>query len=364
MNYESIDNILALKKKFLIYGAGVIAYELFAAFEYQYHIRPEYFVVSDENNVGFIDSVEVVTIDKIPAEKRNLPIIVATPEIYHKEIIEHLKKYSMNDYYCINSHLEYCFMSEYLHEKYLLTLVSSLSGEAWEGLQGETAFSVYMAKSHKDVKLLHQYNIPQWIVPVQAGYECSGIRTENITDADGINISRKNPDYCELTVTYWAWKNRRNKYKGICHYRRRLLLSETELQQCILNDIDMILPLPYVCYPDASGQYYRYIGERDRLFLKEALEIISPEYLELWEMLDKQQLFYNYNILIAKEDIFDHYAEWVFTVLRQVEKLCKENGLNRNDRYAGYLGELLTTLYIMKNKDSLRIVHAEKEWMI
>jgi hypothetical protein len=255
-------------------------------------------------------------------------------------------------------------MSRYLNEKYLLTLVSGLPGEVKEDLLGEKAFSVYMAKSHKDVKLQHQYDIPHWIIPVQAGYEYAGIRTEDITDADGINISQKNPDYCELTVTYWAWKNRRNKYKGICHYRRRLLLSECELQKCIANDVDMILPLPYVCYPNATGQYDRYIGERDRVFLKSALETVSPDYLEIWEILDKQQLFYNYNILIAKEDIFDQYSEWMFNVLLQVEKLCEENGLKRNDRYAGYLGELLTTLFIMKNKDNLRIVHAEKEWMI
>ena len=39
-------------------------------------------------------------------------------------------------------------------------------------------------------------------------------------DNTGDNISAKNPNYCELTGLYWAWKNLDCQYIGLCHYRR------------------------------------------------------------------------------------------------------------------------------------------------
>ena len=49
-----------------------------------------------------------------------------------------------------------------------------------------------------------------------AGKEKLGFQT----DAEGDNISRYNPYYCELTGLYWAWKNLSCDVVGSCHYRR------------------------------------------------------------------------------------------------------------------------------------------------
>ena len=39
-------------------------------------------------------------------------------------------------------------------------------------------------------------------------------------DSAGKNISRKNPNFCELTGLYWAWQNLSSQYIGLVHYRR------------------------------------------------------------------------------------------------------------------------------------------------
>ncbi len=41
-------------------------------------------------------------------------------------------------------------------------------------------------------------------------------------DDSGDNISAKRNEFNELTVQYWAWKNQKADYFGLCHYRRYL----------------------------------------------------------------------------------------------------------------------------------------------
>ena len=56
--------------------------------------------------------------------------------------------------------------------------------------------------------------------PVQVGTALMEKRLEHMAyrDNEGDNISGKNPDYCELTAQYWAWKNIDCDYYGFFHY--------------------------------------------------------------------------------------------------------------------------------------------------
>ena len=65
--------------------------------------------------------------------------------------------------------------------------------------------------------------------PVQVGTALTEKRLEHMAyrDNEGDNISGKNPDYCELTAQYWAWKNIDVEYYGFFHYRRYLSFNDS-----------------------------------------------------------------------------------------------------------------------------------------
>ena len=67
-------------------------------------------------------------------------------------------------------------------------------------------------------------------IPVRCGAVYD--ERENVTmlgDDTGDNISEKRMTYNELTVQYWAWKNVKADYYGLCHYRRYLSFSKNKV---------------------------------------------------------------------------------------------------------------------------------------
>lgn len=370
MFFQELSERIQGTETYLIYGAGIVAYGVMAAIETLFHKKAKYSIVTRlRDNVSCLAGVPVRTPDKIGKEDWNYPVFVAVPEIYHRQIKEKLKTYTGEPQLFFDSESEYQLMKEYFRKIGGFALLEDLRGndecdryKKEKGNDGRIA--VYMAKSHRDKQLANHYKIPGWIEPVQAGAAGTDIRMNIQADNTGDNISWKNPDYCELTVAYWAWKNKSSRYKGICHYRRMLKLTEWDIRKCMEHNIDAVLPLPFVCYPNATGQYKRYISESDRKNVEKAIHDISPEYVPALNSLDTQPFFYNYNMVIAKEDVFNEYCGWMFKILERAETYCRSGHSLRHDRYAGYLGELLTSLYFLANSDKMKIVHAEKVWMV
>ena len=68
-------------------------------------------------------------------------------------------------------------------------------------------------------------------------------------------------------------------------------------------------------------------------------------------------------MLIARREVFEEYCSWMFEILFELEKICEPQSDSYNGRYIGFLAERLTSLYFMHNKDKLKIVHAEKNFI-
>ena len=293
---------------------------------------------------------------------------MATPEPYHAEIKSILNNLAFSNYICIDSHMEYRVMSQYYRKRNRFKLLEDcipINANNEECIYKELFdVKILMAKCHVDPKILGEYNFNDWVVPIQVGAALTDKRISELTDDTGVSISEKNRNYCELTATYWAWKNLESKYKGICHYRRVFSINEKELYAIKNCDIDVVLPLPFICNPDASGQYRRYIKDADLELVKIALKELYLDYFIALKEISKKPYLYNYNMLIAKRAVFDKYCEWMFPILKRIEELSDIKNGKRNDRYIGYIGEILTALYFLYNKDNLNVVHGEKKWLI
>lgn len=223
---------------------------------------------------------------------------------------------------------------------------------------------VYVAKFYKDKPLSLAYDHPAWLIPIQAGASLAPKKVADVLDNAGDNISFKNANYCELTALYWVWKNRllgepdrSGKYYGLFHYRRYLDLCGEDMIHLAKGDIDAILPFPTIHEPDIREHHARYIKGSDWDAVLQALEELEPAYHAAYEEIFSQEYMYNYNIIIAKAAVLREYCEWLFPILERVEELSVPKGSERADRYIGYIGENLLTLYFLYHKDRLNLVH-------
>jgi len=366
-----------------LYGAGMVAMSICRAIKVLYErCRIVCFLVSEkEGNPEMIDNIPVISLKEFMNSGSfgkegilctDMKILIAAPENHHQAIITELEKQRLRDYIPIDSRAEAKLMERYYDK---IKQFPSLHAYGFNGTRilRDIHMDVYMARSHKDRPLKNPYVFPHWLHPIQAGAALAEARIADLGDDMGENISEKNGNYSELSALYWVWKNRGGKmgrdkdgggrakggtYLGLFHYRRILDMAEGDLCRIGENDIDVVLPYPTIHYPSADEHHRRYVKDCDWEAMVWALEETAPEYGRSLEKVISQAYFYNYNIFIAKERVFKEFCAWLFPILKRTEELSTPKGWERSDRYIGYLGENLTTLYFMHHQSDLKIAHA------
>lgn len=297
-------------------------------------------------------------------EKRNVEVLIATPENVQPEIEETLENFGFPCHRRLNA-----ARWDELMKLFHVRLGRFLPLSALPVGYHMPFTRIYVAKSHVDRPLRNAGCLPEYAFPIQVGADCCNMKIADLMDNRGDNISRKNPNYSELTALYWIWKNKLQsdaeaesgirQYYGLAQYRRMFDFSDDDLLRLVDNDVDVALPYPLPYEPDIHAHHERYLAEGDWNTLLSVLKEQQPEYAEAFTEILKQRYLYNYNVILAKKKVLEEYCEWLFPILAEVEERSTPKGCDRHDRYIGYMGETLETLYFMKNADRLNIVHAQ-----
>lgn len=215
---------------------------------------------------------------------------------------------------------------------------------------------------------------------------------EMLGDDTGDNVSEKRNSYCELTIQYWAWKNIKADYYGLCHYRRYLSFAGKRFPESIQNLVifnslssasqtacglldenkiidkikryDVVVSQPFdvaktvtpggVSFSSVRDYWYKGWGEF--LIKKENLDLLLdlivkryPSYKnDLNQLLDKP-FFRGYNCFVMKKEAFFDLCSFEFGILEEIEPMLDMDGAsNYRNRTLGYFGEILYTLWVYR----------------
>lgn len=185
-------------------------------------------------------------------------------------------------------------------------------------------------------------------------------------DNTGDNISAKNPNYCELTGLYWAWKNLSCDYIGLCHYRRyfghKIHTSDLEKKKQaifsrqdyknLLQQYDVILPTKRNYYIETVRSQYEHAHYKKDL--DEVEKIIAekyPEYSAAFTAVMNRRKLHILNMFVMSKNNFDDYCTWLFDILFTLEKQIDISDYSLYEaRIYGFLSERLLNVWLEKQQ--------------
>ena len=226
---------------------------------------------------------------------------------------------------------------------------------------GQCFLYLVMATSLKDAKV-RAGNLPEFVHPVMGGAAAyDGSRTAEMAydDEEADDISRYNSLYSELTVAHWLWKKApKANYLGLCHYRRHFVLTEEIRQAMAEGTVDVLLTTPRLTFPNVHKYFANLLvttmDEQDFQLMQRLIEQEDSEIAKFSKDFLEGQIHYPNNMVIAKRDIYLDYGNFMFKVLQGMQEHYKETETPRPDRYLGYVGELLTTVYFAYHREKWR----------
>lgn len=275
-------------------------------------------------------------------------------------------------------------------------------------------------KEKPDIKIFvsHRIDMDSQIIdnPLYIPVRCGAVldERENIDmlgDDTGDNISDKRLEFCELTVQYWAWKNVKADYYGLCHYRRYLSFSDEHFEQCktehdvgcvpvqnISKDViekhnlqydKMMSDIPQydmVCMEPISLKKLKIKSNYEAMKaaplwhnmkdVDRVIEIIKKKYPEMSEATDyyffKCQDSWLYNCWIMNRELFEQFSKFQYDVLFELdEEINYEYYSLQKRRACGIIGERLFGLFVtyvnmqqkykVKYRQLLFVNHPEKK---
>lgn len=246
----------------------------------------------------------------------------------------------------------------------------------------------------KDIKILIACHKPAELpnndlfLPIQVGAKNAKKRMRMQQDDEGENISDKNPTYCELTAQYWAWKNLKADYCGLCHYRRFLCFKPTTAKRNNRNQIEAsvmnahnirrfgleddrqmreIIEANDVVVGEeqlvnrlytprgAKSTAYEHWAAHDRALvmkkdldtMMDILDEVAPEVGSAAREYMSGKTFLGFNCFVMKKELFDQLCEIEFRVLEELEaRVNLEHYSQQLTRIYGFMGEIICSSFI------------------
>ena len=144
-------------------------------------------------------------------------------------------------------------------------------------------------------------------------------------DDEGDNISNLNPYYCELTGLYWAWKNLKEDYIGLVHYRRLFTMNGHTLTESditpYLGKVKLFTPYKRKYYIETLKTHYEHTHYPEHLQItRNTVERLYPNYLDAYDKAVNRTWGYMFNMMIIDRNLLNDYCDWLFNILDDVFK--------------------------------------------
>ncbi len=234
----------------------------------------------------------------------------------------------------------------------------------------------------------------EYIVPIQGGRSISSINLSIDIDNDNENISDKNKTFCELTVLYNIWKNKKYlpaTYWGLCHYRRYFTLDIhwTRLKKKKfyylpvadnntfpkifskrlfsffsknLSPTTVIVSRPNLAIPPNQKEaipvkdfYINYHDPNGWQIMEEAIKQLHPIYLESFKIMGNQRELHACNMLIAHFSFWEGYLDWLFSIIFFIEERYELPKDDYQNRALGFMAERLMNVYLIHHREIKKI---------
>ena len=207
-------------------------------------------------------------------------------------------------------------------------------------------------------------------------------------DDTGDNISERRMSFCEFTVQYWAWKNAKADYIGLCHYRRYLSFVEKQYKTYAYNMIHEpeMLPSGKRRYGLLDREHMEKLISRYDIVTSESAEV-SEIHLpqgtfrtvwELWEaheglffeklalpmlleLIDETAPAYSrsareylagtkhrgFNCYVLRRELFERLCQLQFPIMFEIERRLDTSGYTQTMlRTPAFMGEILYGIFI------------------
>ena len=191
--------------------------------------------------------------------------------------------------------------------------------------------------------------------PIHVGRAISKFKdemSEMLGDDADDNISAKNPYYSEMTEQYWAWKNfSGSEYIGFCHYRRYFgeEITAENVDGYFSDGTEVLLAGPVFRHYNRWNWLKTYVGSEDLGIMQMVVKKLYPDYYATMSHYANDYVDYPLNMFLCRRELFEKYAEWIFSILFECEKYVKLSSYSRARRLYGYLAEFLMPVFFLHN---------------